>query len=257
MTLPLPSEWSLPTSFRSRLGDGPGRQRAMTAEGHLLLILHKPPTPADSDRQGRAFWRDEQGTWRSNSLGDGFQALRRHLAEFADRAEELEKQLQDADTAEEYYALLRAISPLHRTVRNLYATLQQAREMASEDRDLINARDQAGAVERAVELLHGDAKNGLDFTIAHQAEQQARQAYDMAVSAHRLNLLAAAFFPIATLGTVFSMNLSHGLEEWSQPVYFWCVLALGLGFGLVLARVIARKPAPVAKSAVKRTRKRW
>jgi len=96
------------------------------------------------------------------------------------------------------FDLLRSIAPLHRTARHLYATLQEARELVPEDRDLINLRDQIGEIERALELLHGDAKNGLEFTVARQAEQQAERTYDMAVSAHRLNLLAAAFFPVAT-----------------------------------------------------------
>jgi hypothetical protein len=256
MKLFLPPDWQVPEVFAQRLGDTAGRQRVMAAEGHLLLILHEPPGADSAERAGRLFWRDPEGEWRAKGLGDGPQALRRHLGEFAERVDKLEARWQAASTAEDYYSLLRTIAPLHRTIRHLHATLQQARELAPPDRDLINLRDQAGEIERAIELVHGDARNGLDFTIAHQAEQQAQRTYDMAVAAHRLNLLAAVFFPVATLSALFGMNLAHGLDDWNSPAAFWGVLLLGLVCGLVLARVIARKPAPIAQPTVRAKRKR-
>jgi purine-cytosine permease-like protein len=58
----------------------------------------------------------------------------------------------------------------------------------------------------------------------------------MAVSSHRLNMLVAFFFPIATLTAVFGANLSHPLERYLPPPYaFFAVLAAGLLFGCVLA----------------------
>jgi len=244
MKLLLPPDWELPAAFTGRLGDTAGRQRAMAADGHLLLILHEPPA-AVTERTGRAFWRDPEGTWRSKAFGDGPQALKRHVAEFADQADKLEQRWQSAATAADYYLLLRAIAPLYRTTRNLHATLQDARTMAPGDRDLINVRDQVGEIERTIELLHGDIRNGLDFTIAYQAEQQAQRTHGMEVAAYRLNLLAAAFFPVVTLGAIFGMNLAHGLDGWNTPAHFWAILGLGLAIGLILARAIARKPAPI------------
>ena len=245
MRLHMPADWQVPSLFTQRLGDSAGRQRAMAADGQLLLVLHEPAAASPAARTGRLFWRDAAGSWHSNVFGDGVQALKRHLADFTERADGLEKQWQHADSAEDYFTLLRALAPLHRTTRNLHATLQQARETVPEDRDLINLRDQVGEIERALELLHGDAKNGLDYTIAHQAEQQAERTYDMAVSAFRLNLLAAAFFPVATVSAIFSMNLTHGLEGWNQPTYFWAILGAGLLTGLVLAWAVAKKPSPL------------
>ncbi len=257
MRLHLPPDWKIPPVFANRVGDTAGRQRAMAADGHLLLVLHDPPVPGPPERAGRPFWRDPSGKWRSTPSDDGLPALKRHVAAFAERVEVLERQWQIAGTAEEYFKLLRTLAPLHRTVRNLHATLQQARELVPADRDLINLRDQAGEIERMVELLHGDVKNGLDFTIAHQGERQAERTYEMAVSAYRLNLLAAAFLPAATLSAIFGMNLAHGLEPGDLPpwVYFWGVLIGGLIFGLLLARVIARPPAPITRPDVKGTRK--
>jgi hypothetical protein len=261
MRLALPTEWQLPAPLVNRLGDTAGRQRAMTADGHLLLILHEPPVAGAPERTGRLFWRNPEGEWKSKGLGDGPQALKRHVTEFAERAEELEQRWQSAETAADYYLLLRTLAPLHRAVRNLHATLQQARELLPADRDLINLRDQVGEIERTVELLHGDAKNGLDFTVAHQAERQAERTYDMAVSAHRLNRLAATFFPVATLstiyGAVFGMLLAHpGDQGWSTPTLFWSLLGLGLLGGFMLARVISRKPPPIAEPAAKSKPKR-
>lgn len=240
----MPSDWRVPEVLVRRLGDGTGRQRAMEADGHLLLVLHAPPRAGEPERTGRLFWRDPAGNWRSTLSGEGTTALRRHVAEFADRTEKLEGGWQKASSARDYFLLLREIAPLYRTSRNLHATLQKARETMSADLDLLNARDQAGEVERALELLQADAKNGLEFTVAHQAEEEARRSFEMAVSAHRLNLLAAAFFPIATLAAVFGMNLPHGMEGWSTPAHFWGIIGLGMAWGLVLALLIARKPRP-------------
>ena len=84
----------------------------------------------------------------------------------------LDERLQQAAAARDYYNLLQAIAPLHRTIRNLHATLQQARELLPADRDLINLRDNAGELERTVELLHHDIDNGLEFTAAREAEDE-------------------------------------------------------------------------------------
>jgi hypothetical protein len=247
MRFHLPPDWQVPTRFTERLGDTAGRQRAMSADGHLLLVLHEPPAPDSPERAARAFWRDPDGRWLSKGLGEGPQALKRHVAEFAARVEELENRWQSATSAADYFLLLRHLAPLHRTTRNVHAVLQDARELAPDDRDLINLRDRVGEIERTIELLHGDARNGLDFTIAHQAERQAEQSFGMAVAAYRLNVLAAVFFPVVTLGAVFGMHLDNGLRDAATPVHFWGLLAVALLVGGLLARTIARKPTPVAR----------
>jgi Mg2+ and Co2+ transporter CorA len=158
----------------------------------------------------------------------------------------LEKDMESADDASDYYALLRAVAPLHRSARNLHATLQQARELVPADTDLINARDQSAEIERALDLLHTDANHGLDFTIARHAEHQAEATHQMAVAGYRLNLLAATFFPIATIGAVFGMNLPHGFEDPQYRGLFWFLLVFGLMSGVALAVVIARRPLSAA-----------
>lgn len=246
--LRVPIDWQLPANVTKRLGERSGRQRAMSAEGHLLLILHEPPVPGVSHRTGRLFWRDPAANWKSSSHGAGLQAMSGHLAEYATRVERLEKELENADNADDYYALLRAVGPLHRSARNLHATLQQARELVPDDPALINARDQAGEIERALDLLHNDASHGLNFTIARHAEDEAEATHQMSLAAYRLNLLAATFFPVATIGTVFGMNLSHGFEDPKYHGLFWVLLIFGLMSGIALAVLIARKPLrPVRK----------
>ena len=242
----IPADWRVPEQFGKRLGDTAGRQRAMLADGHLLLILHEPPTPRVPERTAKLFWRDPSGAWKAKPGPPGIQALKQHVAEFGERVDALEARWADASTAQGYYDLLLAIAPLHRSVRNLHTTLQQAREMVPDDRDLLNLRDQVVEIERAIELLHGDVRNGLDFTVARQAEEQTERSYEMAVSAHRLNLLAALFFPIATISAVFGMNLSHGLVG-GGPATFWTILAASLVCGLFLAQAIAKKPRPSDK----------
>lgn len=237
----LPAAWKVPELFKARLGESAGRQRAMESDGHLLVVLHEPPAAGETERRGRYFWRETDGSWKASSLGPGIQALKKHLVEYAERLESLDDQLQAATSSDDYFQVLQAITPLYRAARNMHATLQQSREMIPADRDLIVLRDQAGEIERAAELLQTDARHGLDFLIARKTEEQAQRGYEMAVSAHRLNLLAAIFFPIATLSAIFGMNLEHGLPQQS-PGAFWAVLVFGLITGTFLTLLIASRP---------------
>lgn len=238
----LPPDWTVPEAFVNRLGDRVGRQRVMAADGHLLLLLHEPPKPGETERVGRPIWRDAEGDWQSRGVGNGPQVLNRHVAEFTAHVDTLESMWDEAQTATDHYMLLRAIAPLHRTIRNLHAVLQEARLLAADDRDLINARDSVGELERTIELLHADIKNGLDFMVAHQAELQTRDAHNLAAAGYRLNLMAAIFLPVGTLAAIFGMNLTNGLDIGTDPVYFWGLLAMGFVIGLILTRIMARKP---------------
>ena len=182
--------WEVPQIFRDRLGARAGRQRAMFADGHLLLTLHEPPKPDEEERVGRFFWRQPDGTWSSSERGKGPNAISRHLNEYTDILDELEKRDQAADSAEGYFGVLSELGPLQRAAQNIHQALQQAREMVSADRDIINFRDQAYQIVRTAELLYHDSKNSLDFAVAKRAEEQSHHAYQMSLSAHRLNMLA-------------------------------------------------------------------
>lgn len=199
----LPKVWAVPDVFRRRLGEQAGRQRAMVAEGQLLLVLHAGPQRAPS-----LFWRNRDGTWASTLHGTRPGSLRIHVQQLAAQVQKLELQLEKAATSDDGFAVLRAATPLVRTARNLHRTLQEAREAIPNDRELIACRDLAYEAERSAELVYDEARNMLTYTIANRAEAQAAIGATQARSAQRLNQLAAFFFPLSALAALFGMNLS-------------------------------------------------
>ncbi len=237
----IPTSWEVPAIFRDRLGNQVGRQRAMVADGHLLLILHSPPEPDEHDRQGRLFWRLPDGTWKVNCPESPVKSLHGHLKEYRERIEKLEEQEEVARSADEYFQVISDLLPLHRAARNMHAALQIARQEIKDAKDIINFRDEAYDLERTAELLNADAKNELDFIVVCRAEKQAQVSYDMGVSSHRLNVLVAFFFPVATLSSIFGTNLIHGFEDRNSPWLFLAMLASGLVCGLLLTLGITRK----------------
>lgn len=234
----LPSTWEVPELFRHRIGSGPGRQRAMFAEGHLLLVLHAPPKADQEEREGRLFWRAPDGTWTTNERGAGQAAIERHLNEFADAIEELEQRENSASAAEDYFGVVENLAPIQRSTKNLHQVFQDARQLAPDIREIINYRDRAYNIERTAELLYNVAKTGLDFAIARRAEEQAQASQKMATASHRLNILVAFFFPLATLTSLFGTNLKNGLEEMPGPWPFMILLAGGLVSGAILTAFI-------------------
>jgi hypothetical protein len=240
----IPPRWKTPEEFHDRLGEKAGRQRAMTADGHLLLVLHKVPKPGDPERPARLFWRDPAGAWQSSEGGTGAGELIEHVAEFDRAVDAVEAKARVADEADEFFAITRAVNPMLRTVRHLHSTLQQARE-ATDDRQLIGARDMAGELERTLELLYADATHAMQFLVAAKAEEQAASSEQIAISSQRLNLLLAFFLPLTAAASVIGMNLKHGLDDHSEKV-FWSVVGACLVLGLIVVAVVA---APCRKKA--------
>jgi hypothetical protein len=236
----LPAVWDIPQVFRDRLGARAGRQRAMIHDGHVLLVLHRPPKPDEDEREGRFFWRKPDGSWMSSESGGGLASLAAHLQEYADMIERYDQQEERASTAHDYFAVIQAVTPLHRAARNLHQVLQDARKAVPEDRDLIDFRDRGYDLERNAEILYSDTQNGLEYALAKRAEEQAAAAHQMAVASHRLNVLAAFFFPIATLSAIFGVNLQHGWEREPGPLPFLALLAAGLVCGFVLKGYVTR-----------------
>lgn len=231
----IPHTWNVPQKFKDRMGSQAGRQRAMVDEGHLLLVLHAPPDPEQPERrEGRLFWRAADGSWKASAGGGGVSALRAHLEQFARAVEELEAKVESATRAEEWFRAVRIAAPLRRTAKNLHATLQEAREALPKEKDLITLRDQAGDLERAAELLHELAREGLEFVVARRTEEQAAQGQRMLLASHRLNMIAAVFLPVSALAAVMGMNLRTGLEELHAPWLFIGATALSLGVGWMI-----------------------
>jgi Mg2+ and Co2+ transporter CorA len=236
----VPGTWAVPNLFRERLGSGVGRQRYMEAEGHLLLVLHAPPKPDETRREGRFFWRAADGSWTSDDLGTGAAALMTHLDQYEDVINRLDRLEEKATTADEYFQVLEQLAPVFRSARNTYVALDDARKACPQYRELIDVRDRAYDIQRTAELLYDGTRNALEFAVARRAEEQAAASHRMAVSAHRLNLLAAFFFPIATLSAVFGVNLKHGWEEMPPPFYFLGLILAGLLCGGVLTMFITQ-----------------
>ena len=237
----LPTTWQLPVAIRNRLGKTVGRQRPMAAEGHLLLGCMLPPTRRHR-AAGEVFLRNPQGEWASKDLGSGIHALAVHIDEYEDAVAKLDRLEAKATTVDEYFHILEQLAPIHRSAHNLYDVLQEARQLCPGDGDLLNMRDRAYTIARNTELLIHETKNALDFRMAKRAEEQARASQHMLVAAHRLNMLAAFFFPIAALTAVFGVNLRHGYEERYVPQLFLATIGVGLLMGLVLTVFIGRRP---------------
>lgn len=230
----LPAAWAVPDEFRNRLGKHVGRQRMMCVDDQVLLVLHAPPLPDEDERRGRFFWRKSDGTWVSDQLGQGPGAVVKHLNEYDQRLGVLEKMEDEAKHAEDHYVILESLSPLHRAIHNMHSVMQDLRKRHPEAREVINMRDQAYDLERMAELLATGTKNSLDYKIARSAEEQAAASDRMAVAAHRLNMLVAFFFPLATITTVFGMEIRSGLEKMPQPHTFVAVIGIGLLMGFFL-----------------------
>jgi hypothetical protein len=238
MSAVLPGTWKVPELFHARLGEQAGRQRMMSADGHLLMILHKIPQPGNPDREPILFWRDTAGTWKSTGSGAGLAELRALVDDFTKHVDKLEDRMQEAPNSKTYFEILQTTGPLLRTIRNMHTTLQQAREAFQMDRHILVARDQAGELERAVELLHADAKNGLEYMVARQMEEQAENSEQLLTAGHKLNMLIAIFLPLTALGSAFGMNFRHGLEGITSPLLFWGTLIVGIMLGFFVKALL-------------------
>ncbi|MBK6687278.1 MAG: hypothetical protein IPG45_22600 [Deltaproteobacteria bacterium] len=229
----IPSQWQVPQVFHERLGQRYGRARAMTHEGHLLLILYRVPSTDATERSGLLFWRTPNGEWKSTD-GSGIAHLRTLVESYGHLVEALEAKVDAATVAQQFYDVLKLANPLKRSATQLHQTLQSARESIPNDRDLIDLRDAAGDTARAAELINDEARIGLDFETASASEEQNRLSSRLARASQRLNMIAAIFLPLTAIASVFGMNVPSGLEALHQPIFFWIILAFGLAWGFIL-----------------------
>ncbi len=238
----IPPSWSLPEPIRLRLGQTTyGRQRAIAEEGHVLLVLHLPPSADDSRREGILFWRQPSGEWLVSRGGSGAGALKRHLQVYADLETSLARQFEEATGIGPLYDLMETLTPLARATRNLHLALQSAREAIKGDTFLIEARDLAYELERNYELLLEDVRLAAQYRSAREAEEQGRMAQEALRASHRLNVIAALFLPLTAVAGLFSMNFNHGLNQ-EAPAVFWLVTAASVAVGLAMRRWVLAKP---------------
>lgn len=218
----LPLSWEIPSEIKQRLGQKKsGKQRAMVANGHLLLVLHKVPQSQQREREAVFFWCNPDNRWMSSEYGKSLIYL---MEEYSEAEQNLLRLYDSAQTANDYFQILQEITPLLRATKNLHATLQSAREAMPHLRDLIDWRDWADELERSLDMLYMDTKNGLDFRLAQQAETQAKLSLQSVKAGDRLNLLAAIFLPLTAISSVFVLDNTK----------FWFVLITGISLGFLL-----------------------
>jgi len=240
----LPATWAVPDAIRARFGKEAGRQRAMVHDGHLVLVTHVVPITGDVVRKAALFWRNPEGAWRAGGEAKGnVSALADLVESYRTRILQLESDLERAKTASDYFGILNAVAPFVRSARNLHKTLQEARDKVTADVPLIAIRDVACEVERTAEIVSTDARSGLDFVIAKQAEAQAQLSDHIVRSSHKLNLVVALFLPITALGSMLGINLVHGFESTAQPWLFWGAVLMSFVVGFVLRAAINHKEA--------------
>lgn len=228
----LPSSWALPTTIKNRLGQrSAGKQRAMVAEGHLLLVLHAAPQAHEPERRAVFFWRSPSGQWQSNGGQYGLKPLIKHLQAYSDAENVLSDAYAQAHSAADFFQLLETMAPLRRASENLYSTLQAAREGIPDDGDLIDLRDWAYEINRSLTLLYESTKNAMDYNIARRAEEQTELSLAALGASDRLNIIAALFLPVTALASIFGMNLINGWET-VPGLAFWLVLIVGMMLGI-------------------------
>lgn len=230
----IPPTWNIPQAIQTRLGQSTyGRQRAMVEDGHLLLVLHKPPGPDDTEREGVLFWRNHAGEWQFNRGGPGPGSLKRHIQSYEEIESKVVREYEAAADTTALFNLLETLTPLARSTRNMHQALQSAREAIGTDPFIIEMRDLAYELDRNLELLLEDVRNAIQYRIARDAEEQAALGRQALQASHRLNILAALFFPLTAIASLFGMNLAHGMSEQS-PSLFWLVAAIGGALGFVM-----------------------
>jgi len=233
----IPASWDLPDAIRMRLGETVGKQRLIDEEGHLLLLLHQLPRAEDDEvRKAMVVWRNPAGEWKSSPEEGGLRGLEKHLAAYRTVIHELDEGVESAKTARQFFEVMGRMHPLQRAARNKFLAIQELRQALPDDTRIINMRDQAGDLERAIELIAADAKAGMDFTLAESANQQAISADIANHEARRLNRMAAFFFPLATLVAVFGMNPPESICNSSG---FWAVLVAGVVLGVFVNALLS------------------
>lgn len=247
----IPPTWNIPDAIRIRLGQTSyGRQRAIIEEGHVLLVLHKPPGPDDRAREGVLFWRNPAGDWQCNRGGPGPGSLKRHVQSYTEIEAKLTADYEKSPDMNGLFDLTEILTPLSRAARNMHQALQTAREAIKGDTFLIEMRDVAYDVGRNLDLLVEDVRNEIQHRSARKAEEQARLSEQALHASHRLNILAALFFPLTAIASLFGMNLAHGFSE-HKPAIFWLVFVAGCGLGFGMKAWVLGKSKPESTAAKK------
>lgn len=239
----IPTSWDLPQAVLMRIGNTVGRQRIIFESGHLLLLLQDIPKPHQDERAPKIFWRNNEGVWK------GSEENQRGELELVALMQKLEKQLDQfedlatsAQSAKDWFYLIRQLVPLVRYARGLAQTLQEARVALGPDAIIINARDAATNIERRFDLLHQEANFGLEYVIARRSEEWNELADLLVRQTKRLNVMVGFFLPIGAIAGIFGMNVINSFETVHAPLPFIIIVAFSTMLGALLATRLFTKP---------------
>ncbi len=238
----VPEDWELPPQLRLRIGRSVGRQRFMTHENQLLIVAHEVPNADESRRRGLLFWRDGTGKWRSSNGDEDVEAINKLLARYERKLEELDRAEAQAHESTQYLPILESLAPVARSSMNLYEVLREARKATPAALELIDLRDHAYDLSRSTELAYQYTKDSMDVAVVKRAEEQAKASDQMALASHRLNIMAAIFFPLATLSGIFGTTLTDNWTWSRTPLAFLLFVIGGLLAGIILAIFVSSRP---------------
>jgi Mg2+ and Co2+ transporter CorA len=251
-----PKIWDLPFGIRRQLSRRSGRQIAISDDGHLFIVLCNVPRDKTNSGERVFFWRNREHEWHYSERGGGFSSLEKLVQAYDDRVAELEESLENAGDSESRFRVLDEVTPVLRSARNLSDALHKAFELSEqqaeevrrpkepgrsdgispkelgEDQEVTKIHtifEQASEVARAAEILKSETESAIQFAHARQQEIQSHYVKQQSRAAHRLNILAATFLPVATISSVFGMNLASGFE--GSHLLFWLVLMASIGVG--------------------------
>lgn len=234
----IPKSWAVSETIRQRVGENVGRQRLIAEDGELLVVLHQVPSAEDKGhREGALFWFDGDGNWKSTPSSGGRSELKTLVKCYMDRLTQLDADLELAEDPIAIHNVIDQATPVARAGRHVQQVLSELRKALSNDLDILAIRDLAVEVERAGDLLIQDSKSTLDFMIAKSSAAQAKDASKAAKEAQKLNRLAAFFFPLMTIASVFGMNKPSEILE--SPM-IWVAVGVGLLLGAIVCGSLKR-----------------
>jgi hypothetical protein len=234
----VPANWQLPDVIRRRLGKSVGMQRVMFEEGHLVIIAHEVPKVSEDTRHGILFWRDPQGEWRCSNGDPGTVGIENLLQRYDKRVDEFDIAEARAKSADEYLRLIEGLTPVSRAAQHLHAVLQESRKLVPEAVELIDLRNRAYEISRTAELQYQYTRDEMDVAVIRRSEEHVRASDRMAKSAHRLNLMAAFFLPLATVSGVFGTTLTENWSWSESALPFALMLLTGLAAGGILTLML-------------------
>ncbi|MEM8735279.1 MAG: CorA family divalent cation transporter [Planctomycetota bacterium] len=206
----------------------------MLEDGHLLIVAHEVPEPDTTTRKGVLFWRSDTGEWRASNGEPGKVAIDMLLSRYEQRIREFDNDEIAAERADQYLRILEGLSPVNRSMKHFSTVLTDARKTLPEAAELIDLRDRAYELARMAELNYQDTRNEMDVAVIRRAELHAVTSSKMERSAHRLNLMAAFFLPLATLSSIFGTSFTDGWTWSESPVPFVLMLVVGIASGVAL-----------------------